>query len=34
MENGGILVNQFDISFLGDSFAWIEDMFNENGKGF
>jgi hypothetical protein len=28
MENGGILINQFDAVILGDSFKWVEDMFD------
>lgn len=32
MEHGGILVNQFDIGFLGDDFRWVEDMFDRDAK--
>ena len=28
MENGGILIGQQDTVFLGDSFEWVERMFN------
>ena len=29
MENGGILINAFDTVILGNSFEWIEDMFDD-----
>jgi hypothetical protein len=28
MENGGILINQFDTVLLGDSFDWVEQLFD------
>ena len=28
MENGGIMINQFDTMILGSSFSWIEEMFS------
>lgn len=33
MENGGILINQFDFVFLGSNFNWVQDMFDiKEGK--
>lgn len=28
MENGGILINQFDLIILGNDFEWLENMFD------
>ena len=30
MENGGIMINQYDTMLLGNSFEWVENMFDSS----
>jgi hypothetical protein len=34
IENGGVMMNQFDYGFAGSSFEWIEKMFNSRMKNY